>query len=167
MFLPCRRRQQVPPNRWYISTNLHGITYQNTVIRILHSRENLKSYDEIYIYIYIYIFNSSVWSLRFFFENTDLLREAVQTLGYGLDGPRFESRQGKEIFLFSKTSTQALRPTQPPIQWMPGLFSRRGCCSSGRGVIAATHLPLALRWRIRGAIPLSPSWCWEGDVQCR
>ena len=37
---------------------------------------------------------------------------------YGLDGPRIESRWGRE---FLHTSTSALGPTQPPIQWVPGL----------------------------------------------
>jgi len=52
MFLLCRRRRQVSPNRWHISTNLHGITYHNTVIRICHSFENLKSYGEIFFSIF-------------------------------------------------------------------------------------------------------------------
>jgi hypothetical protein len=33
-------------------------------------------------------------------------------LGYGLIVLGFDSQQGQEIFLFSKTSTQALGPTQ-------------------------------------------------------
>ena len=37
---------------------------------------------------------------------------------YGLDGPGIESRCGRELpHLFRP----ALRPTQPPIQWVPGL----------------------------------------------
>jgi hypothetical protein len=39
---------------------------------------------------------------------------------YGLDGPRIESRWG-EIF---RPSRPALSPTQPPVQWVPGLFRR-------------------------------------------
>ena len=37
---------------------------------------------------------------------------------YGLDGPRIESRWG-EIFRLSRP---ALGPTQPPVQWVPGIF---------------------------------------------
>jgi hypothetical protein len=38
--------------------------------------------------------------------------------GYGLDGPGIESRWGRD---FSHASRPAVRPTQPPIQWVPGL----------------------------------------------
>jgi hypothetical protein len=39
-------------------------------------------------------------------------------LGYGLDDQWFESRQGLGNFLFTTASRPALRPTQPPIQWV-------------------------------------------------
>jgi len=38
--------------------------------------------------------------------------------GYGLDGPGIESRCGRD---FPHLSRPALRPTQSPIQWVPGL----------------------------------------------
>ena len=39
--------------------------------------------------------------------------------GYGLDGPGIESRWRRD---FPYPSGPALRPTQPPVQRVPGLF---------------------------------------------
>jgi hypothetical protein len=52
---------------------------------------------------------------------------------YGLDGPGIESRRGRD---FPHASIPALGPIQPPVQWVPGLFT--GVKRPGRGV---GHLP--------------------------
>ena len=45
-------------------------------------------------------------------------------LGYGLEGQRFESRHGQEIFVFSITFRRALVPTQPSFQCALGFYTR-------------------------------------------
>ena len=49
--------------------------------------------------------------------------------GYGLDGPGIASRWGRD---FPHLSRPVLGPTQPPIQWLPGLFP--GVKRPGRGI---------------------------------
>jgi hypothetical protein len=45
-------------------------------------------------------------------------------LGYGLDGVLgLDSRRGLENFLFTTASRTALRPTQPPVQYVPRSLS--------------------------------------------
>jgi hypothetical protein len=51
---------------------------------------------------------------------------------YGLDGPVIESRWERD---FSHRSRPALKPTQPPVQWVPGFL---GVKQPGRG---ADHPP--------------------------
>jgi len=62
----------------------------------------------VYIYIYIYIYTGGQDSVV-----------GIATL-YRLDGPGNESWWGQDL---SHLSRPALGLTQPPIQWVPGLFS--------------------------------------------
>ena len=50
------------------------------------------------------------------------MARSVRRLGYGLDDPVLESRQGQEICLFSETSRQTVRLTLSPVQWLPAFF---------------------------------------------
>jgi hypothetical protein len=75
-------------------------------------------------------------------------RHSVIGMGYGLDGPGFESRQGNETFLFSKPSRPDLEPIQPPIQWVARYFL--GLRRPGRD---DDHSHLTPRLRTGTAIP--------------
>jgi hypothetical protein len=50
-----------------------------------------------------------------------MIAQSVSGWAIGVLG--FDSRQGLGIFLFTTASRTALRPTQPPIQWVPGSLS--------------------------------------------
>ena len=63
---------------------------------------------------------------------------------YGLDGPG-SNPDGDEIF---RPSSQALRPTQPPVKWVSGLSPVVKC---GRGVLLTAHPLLVPRsWKSLG-----------------
>jgi hypothetical protein len=74
---------------------------------------------------------------------------------YGLDGPGIESRLGRD---FPHPSRPARRPTQPPIQWVPG----RSMGKSGRGVVLTTHPPSSTEVEGRVELyiysPSGPQW---------
>jgi hypothetical protein len=102
----------------FVKTKVTYLAYGQYLFLLLLLVRNI----QIYIYIcYIYLLvargrDSSV---------------GVAT-GYGLDSPGIEFQEGRD---FSHTSRPALGPTQPPVQWVPGLS--RG--QSDRGVVLTTH----------------------------
>jgi len=70
---------------------------------------------------------------------------------YALDSSGFESQEGQEIFLFSKTvqTESGAHPASHSIG--TGVLSQR---YNGGGVKMTTYLQLVPRLRMRGAIPL-------------
>ena len=71
--------------------------------------------------------------------------------GYGLEGPGIEFLWGRD---FAHLSRQALRPTHPLVQWVPGLI--RGKERPGR---EAEPSSLLVPWSRKSiAIPLLPLW---------
>ena len=63
--------------------------------------------------------------------------------GYGLDGPGIESRCGRD---FPHLYRPALGPTQPPVQWVPGLSRGKERC---RCSLKRRAIPLLLLWVVR------------------
>jgi hypothetical protein len=86
------------------------------------------------------------------------LAQAVKclTTGWTTGWSGFDPRQGQRIFPLSSVFRPALGPTQPPLQWVPGVLSPG--VKRGRGVMLTTHPHLLPRsWISRSYNPLPPS----------
>jgi len=79
-----------------------------------------------------------------------------------LDGPGFESGQGKDVFSFTKPPRPTLWPTQAPIPCVQGLFP-----DVKRSRREVDHLHLVPRLRVDGAIPPLPLYgfmAWRAET---
>jgi hypothetical protein len=82
------------------------------------------------------------------------IAQSVQRLRYGLDCPGIESRWGRD---FPYPSRPALGPTQPPVQWVPGLCR-------GKAAWAWRWPPTPVSTEVKGRVelylyfPSGPSW---------
>jgi hypothetical protein len=74
----------------------------------------------IFMYIYIYIYGGDVCIHAYMHIRTEVAQSVWGWAAVWTTGVRFLA--GKEIFLYSMASKQALGPTQPLVQWVPGLF---------------------------------------------
>jgi hypothetical protein len=82
---------------------------------------------------------------------------------YGLDDRAIGVRSRQRIFPLTSVSKPALGPTQPPVQWVPGVLSRG--VKRGRGVMLTTHPHLVPRsWMSRSytSSPPSASMAYNG-----
>jgi hypothetical protein len=75
---------------------------------------------------------------------------------YGLDDRAIEIRSPERRMIFPLTVCRpALGPTQPPVQWVPGVLSPG--VKRGRGVNLTTHPHLVPRSRMSKSYISSPS----------
>jgi hypothetical protein len=77
---------------------------------------------------------------------------AAWWLCYGLHDLGFDSWQGQEIFLFSKTSRPVAGTNQPPFNWFWGSLP------GGKPVSSDLHVMVWLR--LNGAVPLLPLYAF-------
>jgi hypothetical protein len=74
--------------------------------------------------------NKNLFYIRFKFSFT-CCQDYLAT-GWTTGRSRFDLRQRQGIFPLASVSRPALRPTQPPVQWVPGV-------KCGRGLTLTTH----------------------------
>jgi hypothetical protein len=105
----------------------------------------------------------SVFEETLFRQNNSLNGQYSVWLRDGRSG--FDPRQRQRIFLLAPASRPALRPTQPPIQWVPEVLSPG--VKRGRGVTLTTHPYLVPRLRMSRSYtsspPQAPPWRVAGQ----
>jgi hypothetical protein len=79
---------------------------------------------------------------------------------YGLDNRVSIPDRGRGFFFQAPASRPALGPTQPPIQWVPGVLS--AVVKRSWGVTLTTHLHLVPRLSMSRSYTSSPPMCQNG-----
>jgi hypothetical protein len=84
----------------------------------------------------------------------------ITVYDYRLDDRSSIPGRGKGFFVYS-VSRPALRPTQPPFQWIPGVLSLE--VKRGRSVTLTIHSHLVPRSGMSRSYTSSPPWRLHGD----
>jgi hypothetical protein len=86
---------------------------QTEVFIVLHALY-MSQITLLYMYVHMYVY-TCIYTSAYICRGRDGSVGIVTH--YGLDGPGIESRCGLDLL---HPATPALRPTQPPTQWVPG-----------------------------------------------
>jgi hypothetical protein len=166
-FSPGRRRKYVSPKRRHRPTHKHGAKpppknkkYNN------NGRENLKSQK----WKFSWTLNIKQKTLRNIkIRSANIFQICPFLFGAGVaqcnvwiqTRPVFDPRQRQRMFPLTSVSRPALRPTQPPVQWVPGALSLGGKEQPGRDADHSPHLMPKSRMS-KGYIPGSTPWRLHG-----
>jgi hypothetical protein len=85
--------------------------------------------------------------------------EILNVTGWTIEVLGFDSRWGLGIFLFTTASRMALRPTKPPIQWVPGALSlgvKRLRCEADHSPSSITEVKKWVELYLHS--PITPPW---------
>ena len=98
-----------------IAEEVQTLRERVTVLRYTSIAHLVSSFVVIHIYLSGFTEDLTFFTIQIIMDRDNSVGIATR---YGLDGPGIESRWERD---FPHPSRQALAPTQPPIQWVPGL----------------------------------------------